>query len=85
MSTNDACAIYCGSSYGPKFGGGDIHIASGSNSNQGSFTNFGFSYKHPDYQYESEKAKSILAGSYNFQTVDIEVFIATNQIDYFII
>jgi len=77
--TNDNYAICCDSSCGPKFGVGfDIHIASDSNSNQNSYSNFGYSYKHPDYQYGTKKSKSILAGSEYFQTVEIEVFVATN-------
>jgi len=79
MSTNDYYAIYCDPTYGPIFGSGiDILIASGSNSNQNSYSHFGRSYKHADYQYGTEKARSILAGSYKFQTIEIEVFVATN-------
>jgi len=79
MSTNDDYAICCHSSCGPKFGVGfDIHIASDSNSNQNSHSNFSYSYKHPDYEDGTEKGNSILAGSYKFQTVEIEVFVATN-------
>ena len=79
MCPNGTDAIYCKSTRGPTFGGGfDIHISSDSNSNQTSYSNFGHTYKHAEYQYNTEKAKSILAGSYNFQTLEIEVFIRTN-------
>jgi hypothetical protein len=78
MSTNDDYAIYCCSSFGPEFGGCDIHIASGSNKNQDSFSDFGRSYKYPDYRFGKKKGKFILAGSFKFQTVEIEVFVATN-------
>jgi hypothetical protein len=62
-------------SYGPSFGGGhDIHIADNSNSNFDSYSNFGYTYIHQDYTFDSEKAKSFLAGSYNFQVLEIEVF-----------
>jgi hypothetical protein len=72
-------AIYCNPSYGPTFGGGfDIHIASDSKSNTTSYSNFGHTYKHADYQYGTDKAKSILAGSYNFKTLEVEVFVRTN-------
>ncbi len=74
-------AIYCNSSDGPRFGnsqGHDIAIVSDSNVNQRSWSTFGSSYKHADYQCGTEKAKSILAGSYNFQTLEIEVFVRTN-------
>ena len=71
-------AIRCFSSRGPSFGIGDIFIASDSNLNRESFSSFGDNYKHAAYQNRSEKAKSIPAGSHNFQTVEIEVFVATN-------
>jgi len=75
------CAIRCFSSRGPSFGWDDIFIASDSNLNQESFSDFGQSYKHADYQRGTEKAKSILAGSNYFQTVEIEVFVLkTSQI-----
>ena len=52
----------------------DISIASNSNVNQSSFSHFGYSFKHQDYPAQSKKALTILAGSHNFQTIDIEVF-----------
>ena len=53
--------------HGPEFGEGhDIFIADDSN--------LGKTYTHPDYQYGSEKAKTILAGSHFFQIQEIEVF-----------
>jgi hypothetical protein len=66
------------SELGPLFGVGDIVIASDSNSNRLSYSSFGICYEHIDYQYGSDKSKSILAGSHKFQTVEIEVFVATN-------
>ncbi len=78
MCTNSEYAIYCHSSYGPRFGGTDIDIMTSSNSNRESHTNFGNSYKHADYQYRTEKAKTILAGSQYFQTHEIEVFVLLN-------
>ena len=79
MCANSTYAICCTSSYGPTFGGGlDIYISSDSNSNTTSYSNFGHTYKHADYQCGTEKAKSILAGSYNFQTLEVEVFVRTN-------
>jgi hypothetical protein len=80
MCTNGANAIYCHSTVGPLFGSGtnyDIFIASGSNANQTSTCNFGSSYKNADYQNATDKAMNILAGSYNFQTLEIEVFVRT--------
>ena len=79
MSTNDGHAVYCGFTLGPTFGDGfDIHIASDSNSNKDSFSNFGLTYRHADYLFGTKKANSILAGANKFQTAEIEVFVATN-------
>ncbi len=72
--------LYSKSSTGPSFGYDshngyvDISIASNSNANQRSSSNFGHSFKHQDYPAGSAKAQAILAGSYNFQTIEIEVF-----------
>ena len=80
--TNGVGAIYCSSSYGPSFGnsttGHDILIYSDSNTNKGSLCNFSSSYNHADYPKYTEKAKTILAGSYHFQTLEIEVFVCTS-------
>jgi hypothetical protein len=38
-------------------------------------SNLGDSYKHPDYAFGSEKAKSFLAGSEYFQVSEIEIYI----------
>jgi len=80
MCTNGSKAISCDPSYGPSFGGPstDIGIVSDSNVNQSSWSNFGSSYKHTDYHYGTDKAKSILAGSIYFQTLEIEVFVRIN-------
>jgi hypothetical protein len=75
VSINGQNAICCSGTYGPIFGGHDIYISSNSNTNSDSSSNFGVSYKHPDYQCDSTEAKFILAGSYNFQTEEIEVFV----------
>ena len=69
-------ALYCESSYGPSFGYDNsnsnysISIASNSNINQSSSSNFGYAFKHQSYPAGS----TILAGSRNFQTIEIEVF-----------
>ncbi len=76
MCPNGTDAIYCKSTHGPTFGGGfDIHISSDSNFNQTSYSKYGHTYKHADYTAGTEKAMSILAGSKNFQTLEIEVFV----------
>lgn len=56
----------------------DIFIASESNTNENSRSNIGWSYVHQSYQYNSDIAKTILAGSHKFQTVEIEVFSKIN-------
>jgi hypothetical protein len=67
--------ICCSSSYGPVFGGGhDLLIANNSNINTKSSSDLGHSYTHPDYEYASNEAKSFLAGSFNFQVSEIEVY-----------
>ncbi len=71
-------AIY--PSNGPSFGYNnqtgtfDISISSDSDVNQSSYSNFGYVFKHQDYPAGSARAKAILAGSYTFQTIEIEVF-----------
>jgi hypothetical protein len=81
MCRKGAYSILCDSSFGPSFGGlfgHDIFISSDSNSNQKSSSSFGWFYNHPDYEYDTDKAKSILAGSFMFQTLEIEVFSITD-------
>ncbi len=73
-------SLYCSFTNGPSFGFNgfkgfiDISIASESNTNQSSMSNFGAVFKHRDYPCGSTKAKNILAGSHNFKTIEIEVF-----------
>jgi hypothetical protein len=67
--------IRCENIYGATFGGGhDFHIADKSNTNTISYSNLGCSYTHSDYAFGSNEAKSFLAGSYNFQVSEIEVY-----------
>ena len=42
-------------------------------------SNIGHAYKHPDYPKDTDRARNILAGSYEFKTVEVEVFAQTNQ------
>jgi hypothetical protein len=68
---NTTYSIYCHSSHGPTFGGGhDIHIANNANTTMGSYSNLGFAYQHP----QPSQGQSYLAGSYNFQLSEIEVY-----------
>jgi len=79
MCSNEGqTALYCSSNSGPCFGGHDFDIKSDSNINKESYCDFGFSYQHPDYLKGTTKARNILAGSYKFETQDIEVFSKTN-------
>jgi hypothetical protein len=74
---NNQLATDSRASAGPTFGilyFSDIYVASYSNKNKQSYSDFGNAFSHPDYQPGSPKSKSILAGSFKFQTVDIEVF-----------
>ena len=66
--------------HGPLFGGAeikirDIYVNSHSNvSNKKAFSDFGHSYKHPNYP----KGSFILAGLVYFKTAEIEVFTKSN-------
>jgi hypothetical protein len=66
--------IFCNTPYGPTFGAYDLYIVDKSNTNTTSFSNLGHSYSHPDYRFETNEAKSFLAGSYYFQVSEIEVY-----------
>ncbi len=72
-------AIVCSPSIGPTFGksDSDIFINHNSNTNSG-HCNLGNTYKHPDYLVGTEKAKNILAGSFDFKTTEIEVYARVN-------
>ncbi|CAB4039080.1 Hypothetical predicted protein [Paramuricea clavata] len=68
-------AIYCSSGDGPFFGADyDVRIWNNPQVNQ-SCSNFGHTYQlPPGYVYNSEQAKNLLAGQYQFLTTEIEVF-----------
>jgi hypothetical protein len=59
--------------FGPIFGN-DIFIANNANTTMDSYSYLGVSYKHPQYPFGTNEAKSFLAGSYNFHLDEIEVF-----------
>ena len=67
-------AIFCSSTHGPCFGYREIRILS--DSNRG-YYNFGYSYQHPDFKKDTDKAKNIIAGSYASEIVGIEVYANT--------
>jgi hypothetical protein len=61
--------------FGPIFGSGfDLVICNCSNTNTTSYSDLGKTFTHPEYPYNTEKAKTILAGSRSFQVQEIEVF-----------
>jgi hypothetical protein len=66
-------SIYCSDIDGPTFGD-DLCIFDNSNQNKKSYSNLDHSYSHPYYEYETEEARSFLAGSYKFQVSEIEVY-----------
>jgi hypothetical protein len=69
---NTGAAIYTYNSYGPTFGNGhDIYISNDAASNTNSYTYFNFAYQTPS---GVSNANTILAGTYNFQPSEVEVF-----------
>jgi hypothetical protein len=76
-------SIYCDSENGPSFGI-DIHIVNNANTAMGSYSQLGYSrlgysrlgysYLHPQYTYGTDDANTFLAGSYEFQLDEIEVY-----------
>ncbi len=67
-------AIQCNSRYGPIFGGCDIAIVNNANTTMNCYSHLGHSYKHPQYAFGTNEAKSFLAGSYRFRLDEIEVY-----------
>jgi hypothetical protein len=67
-------AIYCDSKYGPTFGYGDICIANNANTTMDSYSELGHTYSHPQYAEGTNEAVSFLAGSFEFQLDEIEVY-----------
>ena len=68
-------AVYTYAQYGPTFGRGyDIFIANDANTTTDSYSNFGYSYTHPQYEYGTNAAQTLLAGSMYFQLDEIEVY-----------
>jgi hypothetical protein len=67
-------AIYCRDDYGPIFGCDNIKIENQSNLTELNWCDLGNTYKHPDYDYESNESRSFLTDSYFFKVAEIEVF-----------
>jgi hypothetical protein len=73
-------SIYANSGYGPTFGGGhDLYVVSQCDKHTSSYTNLGHSFEIRDENgtdlYSSQTAKEHMAGSYNFQVAEMEVFV----------
>ena len=75
-SSCSKCSMQPNPVLGPNFGGSpDLGIADQSNSNNNSKASIGFSYQAPfNYIWGSPNATSFLAGSLNFQTLEVEVY-----------
>ena len=54
--------------------GNDIRIVNNANTTMDSWSNLGCAYSHPQYAQGTNEAKSFLAGSYNCQLDEIEVY-----------
>jgi hypothetical protein len=66
-------AIWCNSECGPSFGV-DIIIANNADTTTNSYSDLGFTCKHPQYAFGTNEAQSFSAGSYEFQLDEIEVY-----------
>ena len=66
-------AIFCHSQCGPLFGW-DIWIKNNANTTMDSYSRLGDCYKHPQYEYRTNEARTFLAGSFYFQLDEIEVY-----------
>ena len=77
--SNSKDSIYIYSPYGPTFGGGhDFSIKSYASSNSNSYSNLGFTYSPPSgYSYNSNFARTFLAGTFKFTPDEVEVFYET--------
>jgi hypothetical protein len=72
VMASTAEAIYCGSSYGPTFGGGhDIHVANGCNGNTSSYTSLGNAFTNDT----GINGQQVFTGETNFTVKEIEVFL----------
>ena len=55
--------------------GNDLYLCSNSNVNTESWSNLGYFYKLPGYEYGDTQASEFLAGSCSLRTVEIEMYI----------
>jgi hypothetical protein len=66
-------AIRCNPELGPTFGE-DIYIGYHSYTTMNRYSNLGFYYKYTQNKYRTNEAQTFLAGSYEFQLNEIEVY-----------
>ena len=66
-------AIYCHFQYVPTFGF-SINVVNNANTHTRSFSDLGSVYKHSQYAHGTKEASTFLAGSFEFQLDEIEVF-----------
>ena len=78
MPSSRQTSIYSGfrNGNGIAFGlGYDLFISDQSNANTDSYSNLGYSYQLPlNYSIHSSNAMSIIAGTFNFKTLEVEVY-----------
>jgi hypothetical protein len=81
VTTKAFNSIQCMKKFGPIFGGfknlptyNDIFKADNANLNEISYSDLGYTYKNSHYKFDSNEAKTFLAGSYCFQLSEIEVY-----------
>ncbi len=70
QKSNTTHSILGHSACGPIFGGYDLHICDYANTTVGSYSKLGNSFQHP----QPTQGESYLAGSFQFQLSEIEVF-----------
>ena len=74
VKAGETHSVCCISSAGPAFGRGcDLYISNDSNKTVSSYAKLGTSFQFSE-QTEDSDSESFLAGSYRFQTAEIEVF-----------
>eukprot|EP01101_Sappina_pedata_P012781 TRINITY_DN898_c0_g1_i2.p1 TRINITY_DN898_c0_g1~~TRINITY_DN898_c0_g1_i2.p1 ORF type:complete len:258 (-),score=48.10 TRINITY_DN898_c0_g1_i2:76-849(-) len=71
----EECVVWHQPNTGPTFGNGhDLYIAPEANMNFLSLSNLGRSFECGEFEYPSEQAEKLLAGSHKFRIKEIEIF-----------
>lgn len=76
VENNHDMAILCSKRYGPAFGykARELCVFSTKDSLRVGESNLGYYFKHPSFDFDSEEAKTFLAGTHQFRVQEIEVF-----------